>query len=322
MNPQATATILFISVDQQNWAQAQACFADEVTLDYSSFSGEPATTLRSDAIIESWKGFLPGFKSTHHQLGNFLTQMKEDQATIFFYGTATHFLEAAEGNLWSVVGSYELALQKGGLTGWQITTMKFNFAYQDGNLSLPEKARQIVQGAHEDTTGEGEEQSAGTGAAILEDGEAGQARNQEIMTRNKGLVRSFFQLLETEDIPAFLDLFAENGKQINPYASGLFPEGATGKEALRQYWEPVPGNFDGMQFILHEVLGMEDPNMVYTSYTGKIKLKNDAGFYENQYYSTFKFDAEGKILEYVEIFNPVVAAKGFGLLAQLTGDQG
>ena len=38
------------------------------------------------------------------------------------------------------------------------------------------------------------------------------------------------------------------------------------------------------------------------------------GFYENNYYSTFTFDEEGKITEYVEIFNPIVAARGFGLL--------
>lgn len=139
----------------------------------------------------------------------------------------------------------------------------------------------------------------------------------EIAHRNKETVKTFFSLLEQENIPAFIDLFAENGKQINPYASGLFPEGAEGKEALANYWTPVPELFDGMEFPVEQILATENPKIVFVKYTGKIKLKDNAGFYENNYYSTFTFDEEGKITEYIEIFNPIVAARGFGLLNQI-----
>lgn len=141
--------------------------------------------------------------------------------------------------------------------------------------------------------------------------------HQKIGQENKKTVKKFFELLEQENIAAFVDLFAENGKQINPYASGLFPTGAEGKEALKKYWEPVPGNFAGMKFPIHEIYAMEDPSIVYVKYSGQIKLKNNAGTYENDYYSTFKFDSDGKIVEYVEIFNPIVAARGFGLLDKI-----
>lgn len=139
----------------------------------------------------------------------------------------------------------------------------------------------------------------------------------EIANKNKETVKVFFSLLEQENIPDFIDLFAENGKQVNPYASGLFPEGAEGKEALKNYWMPVPSLFDGMKFPIDQLLATEDPSTVFVKYRGKIKLKNDAGFYENSYYSTFTFNDEGKIIEYVEIFNPIVAARGFGLLDQI-----
>lgn len=138
--------------------------------------------------------------------------------------------------------------------------------------------------------------------------------NTNIADKNKNTVQKFFTLLEQEDIAAFVDLFADNGRQVNPYASGLFPEGAEGKKALTEYWSPVPTYFDGMQFPIDELYATEDPNILFVKYKGKIKLKNKGGTYENQYYSTFKFNAEGKILEYVEIFNPIVAARGFGLL--------
>ncbi len=138
--------------------------------------------------------------------------------------------------------------------------------------------------------------------------------NQEIAQRNKETVRQFFKALEAEDADRVAALFAEDAKHINPYASGLFPEGANGREGIRSYWAPVFPNFDGMQFPIEELYAMEDPNMVYVNYTGKIKLKEGAGTYENNYYSTFRFNDEGLITEYVEIFNPIVAARGFGLI--------
>ena len=133
-------------------------------------------------------------------------------------------------------------------------------------------------------------------------------------TTNKASVKAFFDALTAEDANAVANLFAEDAKHINPYHSGIFPEGANGKEAIRAYWEPVFPNFDGMTFPIEVFYAMEDPNIVFVKYKGNIKLKNNAGVYSNDYYSTFKFNDDGKIIEYVEIFNPIVAARGFGLL--------
>ena len=141
--------------------------------------------------------------------------------------------------------------------------------------------------------------------------------NTEIAERNKASVQAFFKALEAENADAVANLFAEDAVHVNPYASGIFPEGAQGKEAIRNYWKPVFPNFDGMEFPIEELYAMEDPSMVYVKYQGRIKLKNAAGYYENDYYSTFKFDEAGLITNYVEIFNPIVAARGFGLIDQI-----
>lgn len=141
--------------------------------------------------------------------------------------------------------------------------------------------------------------------------------SNSISEQNKATVREFFNLLEKEDIPAFVNLFAENGRQVNPYHSGIFPTGAEGQAELLAYWEPVPRRFAGMAFHVHELMAMEEPSMIFARYRGEITLQNDAGVYANDYYSTFRFDEAGKIVEYVEIFNPIVAARGFGLLAQI-----
>lgn len=143
------------------------------------------------------------------------------------------------------------------------------------------------------------------------------ADQEQIGQTNKAKVKAFFRALENENVDNIVALFADDARHINPYASGLFPEGANGKDEIRNYWTPVFPNFDGMEFPIEEIYAMEDPSIVYVKYVGHIKMKGDAGYYENNYYSTFKFDESGLITEYVEIFNPIVAARGFGLIGQI-----
>jgi len=142
-------------------------------------------------------------------------------------------------------------------------------------------------------------------------------KEMDTASKNKASVNAFFKALENEHVDNLVALFAEDAKHINPYASGLFPEGANGKEEIKNYWTPVFPNFDGMEFDIEELYAMEDPNIVFVKYTGKIKLKNDSGYYENNYYSTFKFNEEGLIQEYTKIFNPIVAARGFGMIDKI-----
>lgn len=139
----------------------------------------------------------------------------------------------------------------------------------------------------------------------------------ETAEQNKQTVRQFFLALENKNVENLVALFAEDAKHINPYASGLFPEGANGKEGIRDYWTPVFPNFDDMTFPIEEIHAMEDPYIVFVKYRGRIQLKDGAGSYENDYYSTFRFDSSGLIIEYVEIFNPIVAARGFGLIDKI-----
>jgi hypothetical protein len=66
----------------------------------------------------------------------------EDVATVFCYGTATHYLPNDSGqNLWTVVGTYDFHLTRQG-ANWKVDAMTFHFKYQDGNLGLPDLARE------------------------------------------------------------------------------------------------------------------------------------------------------------------------------------
>ncbi len=134
-----------------------------------------------------------------------------------------------------------------------------------------------------------------------------------IRDRNIATVRKFLLLLEEENIEEFVALYAETGRQINPYASGLFPDRIEGRQALLDFWRPVPARFDGMRFTLIEVHAMQDPNLVLARFSGKIKLRGKDRYYENDYFGLFRFNPEGRIEEYVEIFNPLTVVRAFDL---------
>ncbi len=135
-----TVTNIFIGADERNWDLVAASFDSKVLLDYASLSGNPATTLPTGDIIASWKAIFPGFKNTHHQLGNFIVQQQDKEATVFCYGTATHYLpNESKNDLWTVVGTYNFHLVY--INGqWKADRMQFNFKYQDGNTNLPQLA--------------------------------------------------------------------------------------------------------------------------------------------------------------------------------------
>lgn len=131
---------VFIAADERDWERCRNAMADKVYLDYSSLSGVPAQELAAADIVTSWMGFLPRFKATHHQLGNFTVQDDGENAIVKCYGTATHYFPAASGqNVWTVVGTYEAKLARW-KDGWKVTALRFNLRYQDGNLALPEIA--------------------------------------------------------------------------------------------------------------------------------------------------------------------------------------
>lgn len=264
-------------------------YADEFTLDYSSLNQQEAAVRRPLQLMAEWASVLPGFDRTRHALSDIEVEISNNTAAATANVIAPHWIG---DDFWQVSGHYDYQFVQVEHQ-WKITSMTFTLKDEQGSRDV-------------------------FGPAIANAGvETLPGHTLAIAAQNKKTVRTFFKHLENENISAFVELFAEDGVQSNPYHAGIFPAGANGKQALSDYWSPIPDQFDGMTFIIDELLATEDPNIVFARYRGAIKLKDNAGTYSNNYYSTFRFDREGKITEYVEIFDPIVAARGFGLLNQL-----
>jgi len=132
---------IFNGSDEHSWTKVQRAMAEKVLLDYASLSGSPATTLSSKQIIDTWKGFLPGFDKTHHQLSNLQISQNEHHASVHCNGKADHFIGA---EVWTVEGTYDIELSKIG-GQWLVTQLKFNLSKQSGNTNLPADAAARVK---------------------------------------------------------------------------------------------------------------------------------------------------------------------------------
>lgn len=135
-----TVSRIFEGADERNWVKVKEAMAESVVLDYSSLSGAPSSTMSSSQIVDMWKGFLPGFDRTHHQLSDFSVKQHSGNASVTFSGKADHFLES---EVWTVEGSYYAELIPVS-QGWVVTLLKFNLARQRGNTNLPAKAAQNI----------------------------------------------------------------------------------------------------------------------------------------------------------------------------------
>ncbi|SDS33564.1 Ketosteroid isomerase-related protein [Mucilaginibacter mallensis] len=266
---------LFAGADERNWQKVEATMNDIVLLDYSSMTGIAATNLSPNYITTAWAAFLPGFDRTNHNLSGFIVKINGNDAAAHYPGKADHFLNH---EIWVVKGTYDTKLKLVN-RNWLITEHKFNFTQQSGNINLPALATQKMQ-------------------------------KQVLIEQNRKMVDNFFVALETPKFEMLKELFAINGKQLNPYSPEGFPKSFDGAEGIYKQYSGLVETFGQMRFP-REIFATEDPNFFFVKFRGKIEIKS-GGKYENDYLGTFKLK-DNKIIEYTEYFNQLVMAKAFGI---------
>jgi ketosteroid isomerase-like protein len=280
---------IFDGADQHDWRKVEESLTPFVMLDYTSLAGGSPAKLEASEITEAWRNVLPGFQSTHHQIGGFLIRRHTpNEASVTFHGLAVHYLPSNDGaSYWTVVGTYDYHLILDG-QAWKADQIKFNLQKQHGNLDLPVKAQANVK------DGVRFEKATATKAA-------------------REVVAAFFSALESLDIDAFLEVWYKNGKQIMPLAPEGFPQILDGKEEIYHQYKGLPDNFSTMSFP-YKIYDTEDPDKVIVQYTGYIPLK-DGGEYNNNYVGVFAVH-EGKLMTFIEYFDPFILEEAFGTKLQ------
>ncbi len=137
----AAATRLFVCTDNRDWACVRDVFAPEVQFDMTSLGAPKAEKKTPQEIAGMWDQGLKALTAIHHQAGNFQATIKGNEADLFCYGIAYHYLpNPTNRNTRTFVGSYNFHLVRGDGT-WKIDRFKFNLKFIDGNKDLEGSAK-------------------------------------------------------------------------------------------------------------------------------------------------------------------------------------
>jgi hypothetical protein len=130
------ANDLFLCTDRKDWQCVRDVFADQVLFDMTSLAGGQPATLTGEQIAAAWEKGLKDLAAVHHQTGNFKVTLRGNEADVFCYGIAYHYLPNPTGrNTRTFVGSYDLHLVRTD-AGWKIDRFTFTLKFMDGNKDL------------------------------------------------------------------------------------------------------------------------------------------------------------------------------------------
>ncbi len=263
-------------------------YADEIMVDYSSLTGEPANTVTSADLMRSWAGFLPGFDLTRHSLSGIHVSIDGDSAVATAGFTADHFI----GELfWQARGDYRYELRRDG-RDWKIVGHTMNLRGEDGTRDAlaiaPARAAERP------------------GAVLVRDAAA-------------GAVRAFLESLESKDMNAFANVWADNAVQEMPFAPEGFPKDVRGKNGILAHYQAWPAVSGDAEFTENlRFYPMQDPEWVFATFTGHVDIIPTGRLYEQTYGGLFHV-VDGKIVLFREYFNPAPFVHAFGLEGESKG---
>jgi ketosteroid isomerase-like protein len=138
-----------------------------------------------------------------------------------------------------------------------------------------------------------------------------QNSNQNVREKNIKLIQSFLDLLEQKDLDTWINLWDEDGRQSNPYAPRGFPRILSGKNAIFHHWSGVPNAYGKIAFTEREIYPTLDPDVIFIEFRGKIEVLKTNRNYNNTYCCRFTF-SKGKLVNYVEYFDPIILLESLG----------
>jgi SnoaL-like domain len=138
----SVVTSIPLAVDLAAYDLAEKAFAEKVVIDYTSLWGGTPNTMTPSELMTAWRGIVPGFDATWHELSRVTAQVNGNKATAGAFVDGRHWLG---DKLWRPVGNYEWDLEKQG-GQWKVTRMAFKMTQEIGDRAVAgmamEKAKQ------------------------------------------------------------------------------------------------------------------------------------------------------------------------------------
>lgn len=132
------ANKLFVYTDNRQWQHLMdEVFTEFVLFDMASLGAGNPVKLSARQICETWQKGFEGIDAVHHQAGNYLVSISNDEAAVKAYAIAIHFKKSAvKGQTREFVGSYNLGFSFLPGKGWRIHTFRYYLKFTSGNLDF------------------------------------------------------------------------------------------------------------------------------------------------------------------------------------------
>lgn len=115
-----------------------------------------------------------------------------------------------------------------------------------------------------------------------------------------------------KDIPAWVNLFAEDAVVEFPYASTLgSPERLEGKSAIYNYMKDVPAQMQNLIFTNVREYQTSNPNLLLAEVHGEAVIVATGRHYQQDYVMRLE-TKHRKIVHYREYWNPIPAIDAWG----------
>jgi hypothetical protein len=128
----AVVSSIPLAVDLARYDLAEAAFAPRVVIDYTSLWGGQPNTMTPTALMDAWRGIVPGFTATWHELSDVQANVLGDKATATAFVDGRHWID---DQLWRPVGHYHWDLEKQA-GQWKVTRMVFTITQETGDRRL------------------------------------------------------------------------------------------------------------------------------------------------------------------------------------------
>lgn len=132
---------ILLAVDRAAYDLAEAAFAPQVVIDYTSLWGGDPATMTPSALMDAWRGIVPGFDATWHELGPVSVTIDGDTATATADVDGRHWIG---DRLWRPIGTYHWDLARID-DEWRVTRMEFDMTREIGDRALAAEAMQRAQ---------------------------------------------------------------------------------------------------------------------------------------------------------------------------------
>lgn len=130
-----------LAVDLEAYDLAEQAFASEIIVDYTSLWGGESASMTSAELMTAWRGIVPGFDATWHELSQVKATVSGNKATASAFVDGRHWIGE---RLWRPVGIYHWDLEK--IDGaWKVTRMVFTMTREIGDRAVAMDAMERVK---------------------------------------------------------------------------------------------------------------------------------------------------------------------------------